>query len=150
MSDPADEGGEAPCYAHLLDVQRHAVVVALDDVPAGGTGAVWSLPHDGELDANLVRLEAGGAIGAHVNREVDVLVVVRRGDGEVRIDGVAWGLSPDSLVMIPVGASRSIVAGEAGIEYLSVHRRRAGLAVSPNPATIARSDDPRGRTDRRP
>ena len=133
MTDPpdggCDAGGEAPCYAHALDDERSAVVVELDRVPAGASGAAWSLPHDGDLDANLVRLDAGGSIGSHVNREVDVLIVVRRGDGSVRIDDVTWPLAADSLVMVPVGSRRSITAGTAGLEYLSIHRRRAGLAI---------------------
>lgn len=124
-----DTGGEAPCYAHLLGDERAAVVVELDRVPDGASGAAWSLPHDGDLDANLVRLGAGESIGAHENREVDVLIVVRRGDGSVHIDDATWPLAPDSLAMVPVGSRRSITAGPDGLEYLSIHRRREGLTI---------------------
>lgn len=126
---PDDEGGEAPCYAHLLGDERPAVVVELDRVPPGDGGAVWSLPHDGDLDANLVRLAPGQSIGAHVNVEVDVLIVVRRGDGSVHVDDVTWPLAPDSVALVPVRSQRSISAGTAGLEYLSIHRRRDGLAI---------------------
>ena len=133
MSEQADRdcdtGGEAPCCAHLLGHERSAVVVELDRVPAGASGAAWSLPHDGDLDANLVRLGAGESIGAHENREVDVLIVVRRGDGSVRVDDVTWPLAAGSLAMVPVGSRRSITSGSTGLEYLSIHRRRSGLTI---------------------
>ena len=81
-----------------------AVVVDLDQVAAAGTvGAAWSLPHGGDLDANVVRLDAAGGIGEHVNNEVDVLVVVVSGQGSVSVDGAqgeaAWarGTSASSL-----------------------------------------------------
>lgn len=124
-----DTGGEAPCYAHLLGDGRAAVVVELDRVPDGASGAAWSLPHDGDLDANLVRLGAGESIGAHENREVDVLIIVRRGDGSVRIDDVTWPLAAGALALVPVGSRRSITAWSAGLEYLSIHRRRGGLTI---------------------
>lgn len=49
---------------------------------------MWSLPHDADLDANLVRLEPHARIDTHRNTEVDVLVVVRGGSGELVVDGV--------------------------------------------------------------
>jgi quercetin dioxygenase-like cupin family protein len=55
---------------------------------AGGDhpGALWRL--DGEdLQANLVRLDQGARIQPHRNDEVDVLVVVVFGRGELTLDG---------------------------------------------------------------
>lgn len=136
-----DLGGEAPCSAHLLTADdtredgtgesNGALLVHLDTVAAddAGQGAVWHLPHGGDLDANLVRFNAGCGVGDHVNDDVDVLIVVRRGDGMVRVGGRAWPVQPATLVTIPKGLRRQITAGPDGIEYLSVHRRRGGLTV---------------------
>jgi mannose-6-phosphate isomerase-like protein (cupin superfamily) len=90
---------------------------------------MWSLPHGGDLDANLVRLEPGGCIGEHVNDDVDVLVFVRSGTGQLGLGETLVDLASDHLVLIPQGVRRSITAGPAGITYLSVHRRRAPLGI---------------------
>lgn len=134
MSDEGGEGGEAPC--RLPVVEREPVVARLDELAAaahtagGSGGAVWSLPHDGDLDANLVVLHGGGSIGEHVNRDVDVLVVIRTGSLTLTVDGEAVALAAGSLALVPSGRLRSILAGDAGVEYLSIHRRRSGLRIS--------------------
>lgn len=131
-----DQGGEAPCLLPVFE--REVVTVdltvvaaeAASDAGSGAGGAVWSLPHDGDLDANLVVLHAGGSIGAHVNREVDVLMVVRRGTVTLTVDDEAIALRAGSLALVPQSRSRAIVAGDDGVEYLSIHRRRDGLRIS--------------------
>lgn len=95
----------------------------------GQHGAVWSLPHGGELDANLVHLDAGGVIGAHVNNEVDVAMSVMRGSGALIVDGMHHDLSVDVFASIPKGVQREIRASSDGITYLSIHRRRGPLAI---------------------
>jgi mannose-6-phosphate isomerase-like protein (cupin superfamily) len=107
------------------------VVVNFRTAAFGSGGAVWSLPHGGDLDANLVCLDAGGEIGAHVNNEVDVLMFVRSGNGSVTVDGETVPLGSDHLAWIPKGARRSVTAGSDGISYLSVHRQRGGLGITP-------------------
>jgi quercetin dioxygenase-like cupin family protein len=106
-------------------------LVVEPDVEAarGVGGVVWKLPHEGDLDGNLVRLAAGRSIDEHVNDEVDVLVVVRAGDGELTVDGVPHALTGTALALIPRGTRRSIAAGDDGITYLSIHRRREGLHI---------------------
>ena len=139
LTHPAhpDGGGEAPCCAHLLadtdddaDAQR-AVLVHLDEIATDpdAQGAVWHVPHGGDLDANLVRFDAGCGVGEHVNDEVDVVIVVQRGDGLVQVGRRAWPVQPAMLLMIPRGLTRAISAGADGIEYLSIHRRRSGLRI---------------------
>ncbi len=133
----ADLGGDPPCWAHLFD--DHAdeaatrdcppLVVDLSDPPQGPEGAIWSLPHGGDLDANLVRLDPESGIGAHVNNDVDVLMFVQCGTGGLTVDGRERGLDADHLALIPKGSSRSIVAGPRGMTYLSVHRRRSPLSI---------------------
>jgi len=135
-SDLSDLGGDPPCWAHLLDAGHDtaalpdgAVIADLGDVTLSG-GAVWSLPHGGDLDANLVRLEPGHRIEAHVNTEVDVLVFVQSGSGRIDLGHTSTDLTADHLVLVPKGARRSIVAGPGGITYLSVHRRRRPLGLA--------------------
>jgi mannose-6-phosphate isomerase-like protein (cupin superfamily) len=138
-----DQGGDPPCWAHLFDedvcepanrgtgnVTIGPVVVDLGSARTGSGGVVWSLPHGGDLDANLVRLDAGAGIGAHVNNDVDVLVFVQSGSGQLMINGTAQPFGPDCLALIPRGTSRSITAASSGITYLSVHRRRSPLGIS--------------------
>lgn len=98
--------------------------------PGGGPGAVWSLPHGGDLDANLVRLRAGDVIDTHVNDDVDVLVYVQSGGGDLTVDDDEHHLRSDVLVLIPRGARRRITAGPTGMYYLSVHRRRSPLTIT--------------------
>jgi regulator of cell morphogenesis and NO signaling len=149
----ADEGGDPPCWAHLFeepdagaDDGRPYVVVA--DLGATGRdgrpeadGAVWSLPHGGDHDANLVRLSPGGAIAPHTNDLLDVLLVVRSGDGAIVVDGIRHGLRPDVVLLVPRGAHREIAAGSDGLTYLSIHRSRPPLTVG---RAGPRRDDPRG------
>ena len=52
-------------------------------------GVIRTLEGSGDLNANLnlVRFDAGGGVGEHVNDEVDVLFVVVVGSGFVSVDG---------------------------------------------------------------
>lgn len=92
---------------------------------------MWSLPHGGDLDANLVRPDPGGTIGEHVNDDVDVLMFVQSGTGHLIVDGHTHSLRSDVLVLIPCGARRQVTAGPTGMFHLSVHRRRGPLTISP-------------------
>jgi len=105
--------------------------VDLARLAAGGShpGARWRL--DGEdLQANLVRLGPGDRIQPHRNHEVEVLMVVVSGRGELTLDGQVHQLAPMTLVHLPKGTVRAIAAVDGPLTYLSVHRRRpAGLQV---------------------
>lgn len=114
-------------------VPPQGVVVDLGTLaPGRGRGAVWSLPHGGDLDANLVRLPPGAAIDTHVNHDVDVLVFVQSGSGTLTIDGTDHALRSDVIALIPRGARRRISAGPSGLYHLSVHRRRGPLRIGPS------------------
>ncbi len=135
MSD-TELGGDPPCWAHLLEDgdERSAddagtLIVDLA-VAEGSGGAIWALPHGGDLDANLVRLDAGAGIDAHVNNDVDVMVIVQSGTAELTVEGQARQLGTDHLAVIPKGVLRSIVAGAEGVSYLSIHRRRSPLGIT--------------------
>jgi quercetin dioxygenase-like cupin family protein len=100
--------------------------VDLARLAAGGNhpGALWRL--DGEdLQANLVRLGQGDRIEPHRNEEVDVLVVVVLGRGELTLDGQVHQLAPMVIAHLPKGAVRAMGAVDGPLAYLSVHRRRA-------------------------
>ena len=96
----------------------------------GPSGAVWSLPHGGDLDANAVVLAAGEAMPTHVNDEVDVLYVVLGGSGAIEVDSATVDVEAGWLMFAPKGTARSVRAGESGaLVYVTVHRSRAGLAI---------------------
>lgn len=97
--------------------------------PTDGQGVVWSLPHGGDLDANLVRLDPGGTIHEHVNDDVDVLMFVQSGSGQLTVDGQTHLLRSDVLALIPHGARRKVTAGPNGMFHLSIHRRRGPLTI---------------------
>jgi quercetin dioxygenase-like cupin family protein len=135
----ADMGGDPPCWAHLFDDDStgtgsvdggQAVAVDLGTADTSGrSGVVWSLPHGGDLDVNLVHLQPDESIGAHVNDEVDVVMTVIAGRGRVTIDDTSHELRREVLVAVPKGARREILAGADGITYLSIHRRRQPLGI---------------------
>jgi quercetin dioxygenase-like cupin family protein len=152
----SDVGGEPACWAHLVDdldtrhesdsrqeparsVTSHGAAdrstyidlaqLVDEGVVDDGAGAAWSLPHGGDLDANLIPLLPDGRIAEHVNAEVDVLVVVWDGGGRMTIDGRVLALSAGIVVLVPRDARRAIEAGPDGIRYLSIHRRRDGLTI---------------------
>jgi quercetin dioxygenase-like cupin family protein len=96
----------------------------------GPTGAVWSLPHDGDLDANVVVVQPSERIHAHLNNDVDVLIVGLAGAGTVTIDDQPHRLGPGVVVHVPKGTRRAITADSgAPLVYLTVHRARSGLAI---------------------
>jgi quercetin dioxygenase-like cupin family protein len=109
--------------------------VDLAGLAAGGNhpGALWRL--DGEdLQANLVRLGRGDRIEPHRNDEVDVLVVVVLGRGELTLDGQVHQLAPMVVAHLPKGTVRAVEPVDEPLVYLSVHRRRsAGLQVGRPP-----------------
>ena len=77
-----------------------------------GTGVVWTLKGSTQVNANLVRFDAGGGVREHVNEEVDVLFVGVAGSGIVRVDGEEHVLSAGRLVFAPRGvphAQRRVV-----------------------------------------
>ncbi|HLL99148.1 MAG TPA: cupin domain-containing protein [Rubrobacteraceae bacterium] len=110
------------------------VSVNFDEIlaPSGDRGAIWALEGSGDLNANLVRFDAGGGVGEHVNEEVDVLFVGVAGAGTVRVDGEEHPLSERTLVFAPKGSRRSTSAYSDGFAYLTVHRRRGPLRIRDN------------------
>jgi quercetin dioxygenase-like cupin family protein len=101
---------------------------------AGHGGAHWRLDAaDRQLDANVIHLPPGDHIDAHAGPEVDVLLMVLRGGGELHTDTEVVPLTRGGLVWLPKGTKRAFAAGEAGLSYLTVHARRASLTIGSLP-----------------
>jgi hypothetical protein len=65
-----------------------------------------------------------------------VLVVVA-GGGAVGTPDDPRPLADGNLVWLPRGSTRNITAGQDGLSYLTVHRRRPGLQITTRPAQVA-------------
>ncbi|MFE6933685.1 hypothetical protein ACFVDT_16850 [Streptomyces sp. NPDC057699] len=119
------------------------VLAVLDELLAsagpGERGALWHLAEQGrELDANLVRLPPGAGVGEHQEDVLDVLLVVLAGGGSLRTaDGDTLDLAPTTVTWLPRTSRRALEAGPDGLTYLTVHRRRPGLAIKPAVRTPA-------------
>jgi mannose-6-phosphate isomerase-like protein (cupin superfamily) len=112
-----------------------ADLVAVDR--SGPDGVVWSLPPGGDLNANLVRLTAGAAIGSHVNEEVDVLLVGIDGAGAVTVDSATFDLHRGTVVAVPRYARRHIAADSTSeLVYLTVHVARLSLRLVPRHTAV--------------
>lgn len=86
----------------------------------------WT-PESTDLHVNLVALGANEEIGEHVNESLDVLLTCLTGDGEIRVDADVIPLTAGTVILIPMGAQRHIVAGNNTLRYTTCHRKRGGL-----------------------
>ncbi|MER5447517.1 hypothetical protein ABT065_18070 [Streptomyces sp. NPDC002764] len=119
---------EEPMPTPLCDID--ALAAAAPTVSA--TGMLWKLTESGrQLDANLVRLAPGRHIAPHAEPDLDVLVLVVSGAGTLGAgtEGEPLPLVAGSLFWLPHGSTRSITAGDDGLAYLTVHRRRPGMQI---------------------
>ena len=91
-----------------------------------GPGPVWTHTST-DLNVNLISFDEGGGVPAHVNGEVDVLIVGVAGTGVVEVDGVPRPLSAGQVLVIPKGVSRALRSAGGPFAYLTCHRRRGGL-----------------------
>ncbi|MDN5598975.1 MAG: cupin domain-containing protein [Dermabacteraceae bacterium] len=97
-------------------------------------GAVWSIAEpERELDSNLIRLPAGDSIPAHVGAEVDTLIHVVGGDGALVTEEGEEPLRTGDVALLPRRTVRGFRAGEDGLEYLTIHRRRRSLRIQSGP-----------------
>ena len=93
-----------------------------------GEGPVWGMD-SADLNATLLSWPAGHEIAEHVNDSLDVLVVILGGSGTAVVAGAPHALSAGQALLIEKGAARSISAGDRGLRYLSIHRRRGPLQI---------------------
>jgi hemerythrin-like domain-containing protein len=95
-------------------------------------GPIWGAESE-ELNATLLSWRPGAGPQEHINGERDVLVVVLAGSATVSTDRDERELAVGEAAIIEKGRRRRISAGRSGVRYLSVHRRRAPLLISPAP-----------------
>jgi uncharacterized protein (DUF2249 family)/quercetin dioxygenase-like cupin family protein len=94
------------------------------------TGAVWKLQfRERDLDSNLIALPPGGTIEAHDGPDLDVLIHVLAGSGELTTERGVLDLQPGALLWLPRRSRRRFTAGPEGLRYLTIHQRRQALAL---------------------
>jgi quercetin dioxygenase-like cupin family protein len=119
---------QAPLPRILCDAQALAA-----QLPTSA-GALWKLEEPGrQLDANLVHLSPHQRVDAHVEPDLDVLLLVVTGKGTLSATDHSEPLTPGVLIWLPHGSARSLSAGPDGLSYLTVHRRRPGMQIQPRP-----------------
>ena len=112
-----------------MEEQRSLNFSEIAGSATGKEGVVWTLEGSTDLNANLVRFEAGGGVGEHVSDEVDVLIIGVSGSGLVGVDGEEHPVANGGMVFVPRGARRYTRAVSDDFAYLSVHRRRGPLQI---------------------
>lgn len=98
----------------------------INDLPSEHVRNVWQ-PATEELHMNLLVLRGGEQIAKHVNQVLDVIVTCLRGSGTISVGYEDIAVESGSIVLIPHGSERVIQAGEDGMVYTTVHRKRGGI-----------------------
>ncbi len=94
------------------------------------TGAVWRLDlRDRDLDSNIIALPPHGAIDAHSGPDLDLLVHIVAGAGQLITEVGSIDLRPGAVVWSPRGSRCQFTAGPDGLRYLTVHQRRRALVL---------------------
>lgn len=97
-------------------------------------GSVWQLePGTRDLDANIIVLAPEDEIAMHVGPELDVLIVVLEGSGELETELSTIELHQGAVVWLPKKAQRRFVAEADGLKYFTVHQRKPTLNISAAP-----------------
>jgi uncharacterized protein (DUF2249 family) len=113
----------------VADTSR--IAAAIGDPEA--IGAVWTLPaRERDLDANIIALPPGGTIESHAGPDLDVLIHVLAGSGELVTEVHTIPLDTGAMVWLPRRSLRRFVAGPTGLRYFTVHRRRTALVLNTN------------------
>lgn len=106
----------------------------------GASGAVWKLEmSQRHLDSNIIRLPPESRIEAHTGPDLDVLMLVLDGGGELATEIGTLRLYPGALAWLPRLSRREITASVAGLSYLTVHPRRPSLGIEAFPARLSGS-----------
>jgi uncharacterized protein (DUF2249 family)/quercetin dioxygenase-like cupin family protein len=101
-----------------------------DTAEADVTGAAWKLQiRERDLDSNIIALTPGGTIEAHTGPNLDVLIHILAGSGQLTTELGGIDLEPGALLWLPRHARRQFTAGPDGLRYLTVHQRRQALVL---------------------
>lgn len=90
------------------------------------SGPQWGIESE-QLNSTLLAWKQGEGFVAHVNDEVDVLLIMLKGSAEVRVGDAQFILASGQAALLPRHASRSLVALE-DCSHLNVHQRRKALS----------------------
>lgn len=122
----------APLPRVLVDTS--ALSAQGDD--ADVTGAVWRLQvRDRDLDSDIIALPPHGVIDTHTGPDLDVLMHVLDGSGQLMTERGEVRLESGALVWLPRRSPRQVTAGADGLRYLSVHQRRQSLSLGTSNGT---------------
>jgi uncharacterized protein (DUF2249 family) len=111
----------------------NATGVVHDSHP-GATGVMWKLHmRQRDLDSNIIQLPPSACIATHVGPEVDVLLLVLDGTGQITTELNTLDLHSGALVWLPQRSQRQVAAGPQGLSYLTVHPRRQALLLTSVP-----------------
>lgn len=112
-----------------------ADTATLSSDAADATGVIWKLQmRERDLDSNVIALAPGATIDAHAGPDVDVLIHVLAGSGQLGTERDTLALRPGSLTWLPRRSLRQFTAGPDGLKYLTVHQRRQALTLTTAPA----------------
>jgi uncharacterized protein (DUF2249 family)/quercetin dioxygenase-like cupin family protein len=116
----------APLPRILVDTTTITAEPAVVDV----TGAVWKLQaRDRDLDSNIIALPPRETIDTHTGPDLDVLIYVLAGSGQLATELGSIELTPGVLLWLPRRSRRQFTAGPEGLRYLTVHQRRQALVL---------------------
>ena len=111
-----------------------ADTTALGAPEAGEARVAWKLEmRERDLDSNIIALDPGAVIDAHAGPDIDVLIHVLAGSGQLTTEVDTIELKGGALIWLPRRSRRQFTAGPDGLRYLTVHQRRQALALTPAP-----------------
>lgn len=91
-----------------------------------GSGPQWGQESE-ELDVTVLSWERGNGLEAHINHELDVVLVILQGAGQAYIEDQLIALHAGMVLLIAKGQVRAITSTSDRLTYASVHRRRPAL-----------------------
>lgn len=99
-----------------------------DGVEPDPAGVVWKLEvQSRELDADVTSLAAHQDTGMHIGPEMDAMIHVLSGSGELHTELGIIELVPGALLFMPKRSRRQFSAGCDGLRYLTVNQKRQFL-----------------------
>ncbi len=105
-----------------MDQTNHPVFINPKDF-SGINGAIFGADSE-DLNMTVVRWASGKGVKRHTNSEVDVVMIVLDGEGEVVIENQTHALIPGTILLIPKNATRSIVAKSQELTIANIHKKR--------------------------
>lgn len=114
----------------LINTRSLAELDDEQDSAPDATGALWKLQaRERDLDSNIIALEPHGQIKSHIGPDLDVLIHVIAGHGQLTTERGILDLEAGALVWLPRHSQRQFLAGREGLRYLTVHQRRQSLVL---------------------